>query len=120
MKQNFPIEKRYFDKTPKGEEVSLFTLKNELGLEARIINFGGAIQSLFVPNSKGELADVVLGFNDIETYLKENLFGAIVGRIAGRLTGGGFTIDGQKYSVANNEGNVHLHGGNEGFDKKVW
>ena len=70
MNSKLTIEKSFFDTTNTGEKVSLFTLKNQKGLQAKIINFGGVIQELLVPDRNGELADVVLGFNTIETYLK--------------------------------------------------
>lgn len=120
MTSHNKIEVSSFGKAPSGEEAKLFTLSNNK-IVVKITNFGGIINQLHVPDSNGQMADVVLGFNTIDDYLEENIYaGAIVGRIAGRLTNGEFTIEGKYYNVTKNEGNNHLHGGCVGFDKKLW
>ena len=84
-------------------------------------NFGGIITRMLVPDRDGKLADVVLGFNRLEDYVAPHpYFGAIVGRVAGRTTGAQFVLDEQAYPLVKNDGENHLHGGIEGFDKKLW
>ena len=105
----------------KGKEVSLFTLRNARGMAVKITNYGGIVTSLAVPDRKGKTADVVLGYDSLEGYLKDSpYFGALVGRYANRIAGGRFELDGRVYELARNDGPNHLHGGIEGFDKKVW
>lgn len=116
------ITKTSFGKTPAGEQVDLYTLRNAKGMEARITNYGGIIVSLTAPNRKGEMADIVLGFNDLESYLTKNnpYFGAIIGRYGNRIGKGRFTLNGVEYKLAVNNGENHLHGGIKGFDKVIW
>lgn len=90
-----------------------------LGLE--LISYGARITRLRVPDRNGRLADVVLGFDNLRQYLEpEPYFGPTVGRVANRIAGGEFTIDGHAYSLSRNEGTKTLHGGKVGFDKRVW
>lgn len=115
------IEVSHFDRSVKNREALLFTLRNSSGLEASVTNFGGIIQSIKVPDRNGVPSDVVLGFNSIEDYLKENIYaGATVGRIAGRLSNGMFSIGNKGYRVIQNEGTNHLHGGVSAMDKQIW
>jgi aldose 1-epimerase len=91
------------------------------GLELEVITYGGIVTRLLAPDRDGRLADVVLGLSDLESYLAGHpYFGAITGRVAGRITGGRFTLDGKTYELARNQVPNHLHGGLEGFDKKIW
>ena len=114
MKESFGI-------TSDGTEVDLYTLRNLHGLEARITNYGGILVSLIVPDRKGEMSDVVLGFDNLEGYLNEHpCFGAIVGRYANRIAAGVVTLEGRTYQLTRNDGENHLHGGMKGFDKVVW
>lgn len=114
MKESFGI-------TSDGAEVDLYTLRNVHGLEARITNYGGILVSLMVPDRKGEMSDVVLGFDNLEGYLNEHpCFGAIVGRYANRIAAGVVTLEGRTYQLTRNDGENHLHGGVRGFDKVVW
>ncbi|HEU4765870.1 MAG TPA: aldose epimerase family protein [Pyrinomonadaceae bacterium] len=107
--------------TADGQPVDLYTLTNRKGVEARITNYGGIVVSLKVPDRTGKLDDVVLGFNDLDSYLKEHpFFGTAVGRYANRIAKGRFTLNGTEYKLAVNNGENHLHGGIKGFDKKVW
>lgn len=105
--------------------LKLITLKNSNGVEVDIINFGCTITSLRVPNKEGDLVNVVVGLSSPEDYLKKEYqskaiyLGATIGRYAGRISSGSFSIDGNKYNLQNENG-VHLHGGKEGFDKKIW
>jgi aldose 1-epimerase len=110
-----------FGKMPDGRAVEQFTLSNANGIEIRAITYGGIITSLRTPDRNGEFGDIVLGFDGLEGYLKGHpFFGAIVGRYGNRIAGGKFTLDGRTYTLATNNGPNHLHGGNAGFDKKVW
>jgi aldose 1-epimerase len=112
---------RVFGKTPAGETVYLYSLKNGKGAEAGISTYGGAVVSLKVPDRAGVPGDIVLGFDDLDGYLKpEPYFGAIVGRYGNRIAHGKFTLDGVTYTLAKNDGDNSLHGGNRGFDKVVW
>lgn len=99
-----------------GKEVYVYTLDNLNGLRAEITNYGGIVKSLYV-NGK----DVVLGKDALEEYLDNDAyFGAIIGRNSNRIRNAEFTINGKKYALAKNNGNNNHHGGNIGFDKKVW
>ncbi|MDQ3732177.1 MAG: galactose mutarotase [Pseudomonadota bacterium] len=115
------IEREVFGKTPGGTLVDLYTLVNDKGVEAKIMTYGGIIVSLNVPDRNGELGDVVLGYDNLRGYLKNNpYFGAVVGRFANRIAQGRFVLDGKKYELARNDGENHLHGGIKGFDKVIW
>ena len=107
--------------TVEGQPIYRFTLTNRHGMEAKIINFGGIVMSLKVPDRNGKFADVVLGFNDLDDYLKPHpSFGTAVGRFANRIAKGRFTLNGVEYKLAVNNGENHLHGGIKGFDDVVW
>lgn len=107
--------------TVDGQPINLYTLTNRQGMEAKIINFGGIVMSLKVPDRSGKLADVVLGFNNLDSYLKPHpSFGTAVGRFANRIAKGRFTLNGVEYKLAVNNGENHLHGGIKGFDDVVW
>lgn len=114
------ITKEPFGKVD-GKPVYLYTLTNKNGLVAKITNYGGIIVSLIVPDRNGKLGDVVLGYDSLDSYIKNNpYFGALIGRYGNRIARGKFSLDGKEYSLAlNNLGN-HLHGGIKGFDKVVW
>lgn len=115
------IVKKLYGKTADGTEVYIFTLSNSKGMAAEITNFGGTIVSLLVPDGKGNLEDVTLGYDKLDGYLKKGpYFGAIIGRHANRIEDSKFEIYGVEYHVAANDGKNHLHGGLKGFDKAVW
>ena len=104
-----------------GNPVLLFTLTNESGTEVKITNFGGIVTSWKTPDKNGDTSSVVLGFNNFAAYEAGHpFFGAIAGRYANRIAKGQFSIDGESYTLAKNNGENHLHGGVRGFDKKVW
>jgi aldose 1-epimerase len=110
-----------FGKMPDGTPVSQFTLTNSAGLTMKVINYGGIITNLIVPDRNGKLEDVVLGYDSLSDYLKESpYFGALIGRYGNRIAKGKFTLDGKTYSLAQNNGPNNLHGGPNGFDKRVW
>jgi aldose 1-epimerase len=115
------IKKEHFGKTNDGEEVDLFTLTNKNGITLKITNYGGIITSIIVPDKNGKFDDIVLGFNTIDKYLKNHpYFGAIIGRYANRISKAKFLLNGNKYKLAANNGENHLHGGIKGFDKVLW
>ena len=110
-----------FGKLADGTPVSVYTLTNPNGIEAKITNYCGIILSLKVPDKNGKLGDIVLGYDNLKSYLQNSpYFGALIGRYGNRIAKGKFTIDKQTYNLATNNGPNHLHGGNVGFDKKVW
>lgn len=115
------IQQCAFGKMPTGERIDEYTLTNIHGLILKVITYGGIVTQLHVPDKNGRLADVVLGFDNLEQYLVGHpYFGCITGRVAGRLTHGKFSLDGKNYSLAINNPPNHLHGGKVGFDKRVW
>jgi aldose 1-epimerase len=115
------IKKQLFGKTADGNEIYIFTLKNKNGMEAAIINFGGTLVSLKVPDRKGDLTDVVLGYDTLDGYENgKNYFGATIGRYGNRIAHGNFTLNGIQYVLAKNNGENSLHGGIKGFNKVVW
>ena len=116
------VTKQSFGKTAAGENVDLYILKNVHGMETRITNYGGIVVSLTAPDRNGAYADVVLGFNDLESYLTKNdpYLGAIIGRYGNRIAKGSFKLSGVEYKLAVNNGENHLHGGIKGFDKVLW
>jgi len=110
-----------FGKTSEGTLVEVFTLRNGNGVEVKAISYGAIITSVRVPDRSGQLADVVLGFDALDGYLKTHpYFGAVVGRYGNRIGKGQFTLDGRTYKLAINNPPNHLHGGIKGFDKFVW
>ena len=110
-----------FGATQDGTPVWLYTLRNKNGVEARIMTYGGIIQSLKVPDKNGKLGDVVLGYDTLDGYLTNSpYFGALIGRYGNRIAKGHFTLDGVTYTLATNNYPNSLHGGVKGFDKVVW
>lgn len=106
---------------PDGVEVDLYTLTNDQGLEVSIITYGGAITSLKVPDRNGVLGDIVLGYETLDDYVgNPRYFGALIGRHANRIGRGKFSLNGVEYQLPQNNGVNHLHGGFNGFDKRVW
>lgn len=109
-----------------GLDVDLFTLENDNGMAVKITNYGGIVTSIVIPDKKGQRSDIVCGFNTMENYFSEDYeanspyFGCIVGRYAGRIKDGSFTVEGQTFNLATNDGPNHLHGGVVGFDKQIW
>jgi aldose 1-epimerase len=115
------ISENAFKGTHKGKQTALYTLRNKNGMVVQITNFGAKIVSIFVPDSKGNFADIVLGYESIEEYIKGNpYFGAICGRYANRIANGKFVIDGITYQLPVNNGPNSLHGGPEGFNNQVF
>jgi len=120
------VTKASFGKTPDGHAVEIYTLRNAQGAEARIMTYGGIVQSLSVPDKNGKFADVVLGFDNLDgyvnpTYLKGcPYFGALIGRYGNRIGAAKFSLASKSYTLAGNNGGNSLHGGLKGFDKVIW
>jgi len=110
-----------FGKLANGQPVEVITLTNAKGMKARILSYGAILQGVDVPDRDGKMADVTLGYTDMRGYLAApNYFGATVGRYANRIKAGRFTLDGKSYSLALNNKTNALHGGVQGFDKRLW
>lgn len=115
------IKSDVFGRTPEGAAIHVFTLTNRHGAEARIINYGGIVLSLKVPDRHGNLGDVVLGFDTLEEYLQKSpFFGCLIGRYGNRVANSRFSLNGKTYALAANDGTNSLHGGLRGFDKVIW
>jgi len=115
------MNKQPFGALPDGTPISIYTLKNGKGLEARVTNYGAILVSLQAPDRDGHSADVTLGFDSLDMYLKGSpYFGATVGRYANRIGKARFTLNGVDYKLPANNGENCLHGGLRGFDKHVW
>ncbi|RDC65364.1 aldose epimerase family protein [Adhaeribacter pallidiroseus] len=115
------MQEENFGKTPDGTAVKRYTLINQQGTSIKITNYGGIITHIITPDKNGEAGNIVLGFDNLDTYLAGHpYFGAIAGRCANRIAKGKFTLNGQEYTLAINNGPNHLHGGLQGFDKQVW
>ncbi|MDA0178441.1 galactose mutarotase [Mesoflavibacter profundi] len=121
VQEKLAITKSEFGKTKDSTPIELYTLKNANGVEMDVITYGGRITSLKVPNKDGKLENVILGFDTIEDYQKDNpFFGALIGRYGNRIAKGKFTLNGEEFTLATNDGSNHLHGGVNGFDRVVW
>lgn len=121
QKDSVTIEKSAYGTTAKGEKIDSYKLKNQKGMEVDIMTYGGIITSLKVPNKAGVSEEVVIGFNNFEQYTKDNpYFGALIGRYGNRIAKGKFTLDGKEYKLATNNGKNALHGGPEGFHRRIW
>jgi aldose 1-epimerase len=115
------ISRQAWGTAPSGEAVSLYTLTNANGVEVRISDYGGIVQSLQVPDRSGQFANVALGFASLAEYTAGGTHrGAIVGRYANRIANGQFTLGGTTYHLPQNERTNTLHGGSEAFNTRVW
>jgi aldose 1-epimerase len=115
------LAREVFGQLPDGTEVERIRLHGVKGFELAIVAFGAAVQSLQVPDREGRSADIVLGHDDLAGYLaRRNMFGASVGRCANRIAGGSFPLDGRRVQVTVNNGPNSLHGGEAGFDRRLW
>ena len=120
-KEAMKVEESVVGRTPEGDEVRAFTLANKNGLKAKLLNWGAIVSELHVPDNAGKIADVLLGFDDLDGWLKNPAyFGCATGRVANRIGGGKFTLEGKEYALATNNGPNHLHGGARGIDKRLW
>jgi aldose 1-epimerase len=112
-------DRRFYGSLPDGRAVDLLTLKGGR-LEADIITYGGIIAAIRCPDRHGAVANVCLGLPDLEAYTRKRFFGTITGRYANRIAGARFTLDGVEHRLAASNGPNAIHGGVEGFDKKLW
>jgi aldose 1-epimerase len=121
MEAKTQVTEQPFGKLTDGTPVEIYTLQDGT-VEVRIITYGGRVQSLKVPDRKGKVDDIVLGFDSVDGYVANPgpFFGAIIGRYANRIAGGQFQLDGKTYHLPKNDGDNTLHGGPLGFDKVVW
>ena len=112
---------RFYGTLEDGSEVTQITLTNSNGIEVDIISYGGIITRLVTPDTDGRPGDIVLGLDNLEDYVSSSpYFGALIGRYGNRIANGRFTLDGTTYQLDTNDGDNHLHGGLQGFDKKNW
>ena len=115
------MEKKLFGKLQDGTQIFQYALKNNLGTQINIINYGAIVTNILVPDKNGRFEDVVLGYDSIEGYVNDKVFlGAIVGRYGNRIANGKFILEGNEYQLAKNNGENHLHGGPKGFYKVSW
>lgn len=115
------IQNEPYGTTSDGQEITQFLLSNDKGTSVSIINYGAIVTAVYVPDRDGKTENVTLGFDTLAEYEKKGpYFGAICGRYANRIADGKFTLDGKEYQLAQNNPPSHLHGGEQGFDKKVW
>jgi len=115
------VEKAFFGMTPERDSAMLYTLSNEKDIKITITNYGGIITGIYTADKNGKTTNITLGFDNLEQYLEGHpYFGAIVGRYGNRIANAGFSLDGESYTLATNNGNNSLHGGIKGFDKKLW
>ena len=115
------ISKEPFGRTQDGTPVDRYTLTNRHGMRLRILTYGGILQTIDVPDRRGRIGNVALGFAGLDDYLTRNpFFGALIGRYGNRIAKGMFTLDGVTYHLPINNDPNSLHGGDQGFDKRVW
>lgn len=115
------INKKLFGKTEAGKDIYVYNLTNNKGESVSILDYGGTIQSIKIKNKNDTLIDVALGFSTAVEYQKnDGYLGALIGRYANRINKGRFTLNGKEYKLYTNNGSNHLHGGKEGYDKKIW
>src|SRR5688572_6131406 len=106
------MQKELFGALPDGKQVFKYVLKNKNGVEVHVINYGAIITHLKTPDKNGKLEDIVLGYDSLSGYLNATpYFGAVVGRYGNRIANGKFSIDGQSYTLVQNDHGQHLHGG---------
>src|SRR4030095_11040163 len=115
------MQKETFGKTPDGEPVEIYTVTNAHGLKARVMTWGAGLVEMRVPDRTGELADITLGFDKLDSYLTRHpYFGTTPGRYANAIAKGKFTLEGKTYTLVTNNGPNALHGGLKGFDLRNW
>lgn len=115
------ITSKLFGTKPDGQQVTQYTMTNKIGASVSVIDYGGILTSIIVPDRDGNMADVALGSDTLDFYLKgHGSMGDTVGRYGNRIALGKFTLDGVTYQLATNNGRNHLHGGNVGFSKRMW
>jgi aldose 1-epimerase len=112
---------KLFGKTKDDQAILLFELANKNGMRVEVMNYGATVVNIMLPDRSNKIQDVALGYDYFEDYLNDPVyFGCIVGRYGNRIAKGRFTLNGVEYKLATNDGENHLHGGKEGFNKKLW
>ncbi len=115
------ISKSPYGTTTDGRKIEQYILKNENGMTVEVITYGGIITKWTAPDKNGNFENIVLGYDSLAQYVKGSpYFGALIGRYGNRIAKGKFSIDGEEYTLATNDGPNHLHGGVLGFDKVIW
>ena len=114
------VYKHFFGRTPEGQAVTRFTLFNHNTMEVNLLNYGAAVHSICVPDKEGMVEDITLGCDTITDYIEAPHFGGTIGRVANRIAGAKFTLNGKEYQLAANDGGNHLHGGKVGFSHRLW
>ncbi len=115
------INCKFFGILADGRRASAFTLRNKNGVKVKITDFGGTILQIKVPDRDGRFSDIVCGYDSLDDYVKADGYqGALIGRFGNRIALGRFELDGRVYNLEKNNGENHLHGGNSGFDHKLW
>ncbi|WP_136066808.1 aldose epimerase family protein [Modicisalibacter radicis] len=120
------VEKSSFGKMPDGRQVDVYRISNDNGIEMRVITYGGIIVSLRTPDAQGNVDDIVLGFDSLDGYLSDTYqqvnpyFGALIGRYGNRIANGQFRLNDETHELATNDGDNHLHGGDKGFNQRLW
>ncbi|MBR6767551.1 MAG: galactose mutarotase [Clostridia bacterium] len=116
------ITKKSFGVLPDGRATDLYTMTNASGASVEITNYGGIIRAINVPDKTGKIGNVILGYNDVNGYLPLcGYLGALIGRVGNRIANGECELNGEKLTLAKNENGItHLHGGAEGYDRKIW
>ena len=109
-----------YGKLPDGRQVQKFQIASDNNMSVDIINFGGTITALNVPDRNGRTDDVIIGYDDLEGFLKDSYINTLIGRVGNRIGNSQFELGGRLYKLAANEGKNHLHGGMKGFDKVLW
>lgn len=119
--ESFSIQTDYFGTMPDGDSIFQFTMKADTGIIVKILNYGGIVTEIITPDRNGNPGNIVLGFDNLDQYLAGHpYFGALIGRYGNRIADAAFTLDGNTYTLARNNGKNSLHGGIKGFDKVVW
>lgn len=115
------ISQRAFGTLSDGTQIACWTMTNENGLQAEILDYGAAVRSIVVPDKNGNPVDVVLGYDTLEEYVADDCYlGATIGRVSNRIKGAQFELNGETYKLYANNGLNHLHGGKRGFNARVW
>lgn len=114
------ITKRPFGVAPSGETVTEYTLQNASGASVSILDFGGAITKIVVPDRDGRLSDVILGFDTVAEYAASGAMSVLIGRVGNRIKDASFSLEGKTYTLPKNNNGNCLHGGTEGFGVRMW
>ncbi|KAA1192512.1 galactose mutarotase [Pseudohalioglobus sediminis] len=115
------MQQDLFGLTPAGEAVYVYTLRNTAGMAVRLLDYGATLMQCWVPDREGHFGDVVLGCDTLHDYIQHSpYFGATVGRVANRIANARYAREGRTWQLDHNDGKHHLHGGHQGFDKRVW